>query len=331
MKTITLFIAFITASAALLTNPGEEDPYIDEITGASIERSRVLSGFGPQEANDRHFDWDESCTNKDHRKKIVTAFNAMQQLVTSASGKLQELRNNLPQQPSGIINNENRRYIARTDFAYTQMFRARDNNIDDARQSFDRLTDNVKNLPGRAAADEGALRFICNADNHVKSGSDLGGSPLCGDANDKSTRAQAITHVPQDADGGNIEQKYSFTKSSSITFCPAFFDDTDFLNLEDIIGFYNTQILPLDKVNCRERILLHEYMHLPWVDDLKPPNDKIGYLKVAVNAKENREWAQIANQPDAFAWYALYSYFNNVEGGCRDAWPPRQKKPVVIA
>jgi hypothetical protein len=66
------------------------------------------------------------------------------------------------------------------------------------------------------------------------------------------------------------------------------------------------------------------------VDDLRPLNDKIGYLQVAVNAKENREWAQIADQPDAFAWYALYSYFN-VEGGCRDAWPPRQKKPVVIA
>lgn len=35
---------------------------------------------------------------------------------------------------------------------------------------------NVKNFPGRAPADEGALRFICNADNHVRNED---GSPYC--------------------------------------------------------------------------------------------------------------------------------------------------------
>jgi hypothetical protein len=207
MKTIAFLIAFATASAALavppsdgistillttrddgqqLTNPGEEDPYTDDITGASIERSRVLSGVGPQEANDRHFDWDESCTDEKHRKKIMVAFNAMQELTKRASDNLQRLKDNLPHprtpEMAERIDNDNRRFIARTDFAYTQMFRARDPNIDDVKDSFDRLTSNVKNFPGRAAADESALRFICNADNHVKSGTDLpgNGAPLCG-------------------------------------------------------------------------------------------------------------------------------------------------------
>jgi hypothetical protein len=155
---------------------------------------------------------------------------------------------------------------------------------------------------------------------------------VCSDANDKSTRAQAITHVPQDADGGNIEQKYSFTKSSSITFCPAFFDDFEFPNLEDVIAIHETNaLLTLDQVDCAERILLHEYMHLPWVDNLVPDVDYIGYAKVAQHSSTG-SWQQVASLPDAFAWYALYSYFNNNAGGCaRDAWPSGEKKPIVIA
>jgi hypothetical protein len=205
MKTITLLIAFVTASAALvvppsdgistmllkprddgqqLTNPDEEDPYVNEITGESISKSRVLSGIGPQEANDRHFDWDESCTDEKHRKKIMVAFGAMQELANSASEKLQQLKTSLPNQRTpemGVkLDNENRQFIARTDFAYTQMFRAWDSYIDDVKGSFDKLLGNVKNYPGRAANNEGALRFICNADNHVRFGSNLGGVPLCG-------------------------------------------------------------------------------------------------------------------------------------------------------
>jgi hypothetical protein len=100
--------------------------------------------------------------------------------------------------------------------------------------------------------------------------------------------------------------------------------------LEDIIGYHGTEALTLDQVNCAERILLHEYMHLPWVDNLPGAPDTIGYVEVAKHTKEGRRWDEIADLPDAFAWYALYSYFNNVDGGCGDAWPPRQKKPVVI-
>ena len=116
MKTITLLIAFVTASAALvvpppsngisdillktrddgqqLTNPDKEDPYTDAITGDSIEKSRVLSGVGPQEANDRHFDWDESCTDEKQRRKILIAFNVMQELTKRASDNVQQLKDN---------------------------------------------------------------------------------------------------------------------------------------------------------------------------------------------------------------------------------------------
>jgi hypothetical protein len=198
MKTIALLIAFITASAALvvppsinnrksllktrddgqqLTNPDKEDPYQDAISGGSIEKSRVLSGVGPSEANDRHFDWDESCADEKQRKKIITAFGVMQELTTRGSGKLKDLKDSLPEAPGKNINNENRKIIAKTDFAYTQMFKARDNNIDDAKALFDKLTANVKNFPNRAAPDAGALRFICSADNHVKKGD---GTTLCG-------------------------------------------------------------------------------------------------------------------------------------------------------
>ena len=204
MKTTTFWIAFITASAALvvppstgdpgslltarddgqqLTNPDREDPYVDAITGASVDKSRVLSGVGPQDADDRHFDWGESCTDEKHRKKIMIAFGVVQELAGSASDKLQELMDSLPQERAvNKINDENRRFIAKTDFAYTQMFKAWDNKIPQVKGSFDKLLKNMKDFPDRAPVDKGALRFICNADNHVRYGTaDPGnGSPLCG-------------------------------------------------------------------------------------------------------------------------------------------------------
>jgi hypothetical protein len=62
-----------------------------------------------------------------------------------------------------------------------------------------------------------------------------------------------------------------------------------------------------------------------------PNVDYIGYAKVAQHSSTAGSWQQVASLPDAFAWYALYSYFNNVAGGCGDAWPPGEKKPIVIA
>lgn len=141
---------------------------------------------------------------------------------------------------------------------------------------------------------------------------------------------QASTHVVQSADGTEIEPKYSFTRSSSITFCPAFFDDNQFPNLENIIGQHGTQVLTLDKVDCAERVLLHEYMHLESVKNLDPEDDYIGYVKAAENAKIAPSWKAVAGLPDAYAWYSLYSYFNNVDGGCGDAWPSGEKKPITI-
>jgi hypothetical protein len=142
--------------------------------------------------------------------------------------------------------------------------------------------------------------------------------------------AHAITHVPQTAESDFIEPKYRFTKSSSITFCPAFFDDNQFPNLETIIGQHGTQGLTLDKVECAERVLLHEYMHLGWIDNLNPDKDDIGYQKVAQRTQWARSFKEIVSLPDVFAWYALYSYFNNVDGGCGDAWPLGEAKPVVF-
>jgi hypothetical protein len=140
-----------------------------------------------------------------------------------------------------------------------------------------------------------------------------------------------MTLIPQHTSSRNIEQRYSFTKSTIITFCPAFFDDNQFPNLEDVIGQHGTD-LTLNEVDCAERIMLHEYMHIKWVDNLDPrPFDYIGYAKVAEHTKNAPSWKQIASMPDAFAWYALYSYFNNVNGGCGDAWPLGEKKPSVFA
>lgn len=180
MKIIALFITLVTTSGALvpptpngdsgsqfdardneqqLTNPDSEPPYIDQSTSASIEKSRVLSGIGPQEADDRHFDWDEPCTDEQHRKKILTAFTVVQELTKSASERLQDLKDKLPEATGSSINDKNRKFIAATNFAYTQMFRAWDWRIGEVKESFDKLTNNVKNFPHRDEPNKAALRF----------------------------------------------------------------------------------------------------------------------------------------------------------------------------
>ncbi|KAM0713456.1 hypothetical protein Q7P37_010418 [Cladosporium fusiforme] len=321
MKSFTIFFALVTTSAALivpfsddysrshlktradeqqLTNPGDEPPYKIKATSAQIEKSRVLSGVGPPEANDRHFDWDESCTDGKHREKIVTAFNAVQKLATGASERLQDLTNKLPNKPGSKVDKNNRQFILETDFAYAQMFRAFDNKIHLVKGAFDKLTENLKNFPLRDKSGNGALRFICSPDNKVLKGD---GSPVCG--NDKEN--EAVTHIVQTPEDTEIEPKYSFTKSSSITFCPKFFDDTQFPNIKDI-GSHRKQDLTLDKVDCAERVLLHEYMHVAWVMDLDPPSGKdyTGYLLAAEHAQSAASFKAIAGLPDAYAWNAEF-------------------------
>ena len=88
--------------------------------------------------------------------------------------------------------------------------------------------------------------------------------------------------------------------------------------------------LTLDKVDCRERVMLHEYMHLPWVRNMNPSRDTVGWLAVAQRVSVNA-WNVFSALPDCYAMYALYSYFNNDFQGCgTDIWPPNVEKPVKI-
>lgn len=116
---------------------------------------------------------------------------------------------------------------------------------------------------------------------------------------------------------------YRFEKASSITFCPPFFDDTQFPNRVNL----PQGDLALDQVDCGERIILHEYMHLPFTRNMNPSQDKIGYVDAA-SVAATLPWTSTRSMPDCYAWYALYANFNQ---GCkRDAWPGSVEKPVKL-
>lgn len=144
------------------------------------------------------------------------------------------------------------------------------------------------------------------------------------------TAAQAVTNNA--GNHGIIENKYSFEHSASIVFCPPFFDDEKFPNIFAVAG----ADLPktLDHVDCRERIMLHEWLHLKFTRDISAQIDEIGFEKAAKVAgkgsgsKRSADWASAKVNCDNYAWYAVYAFWNNNGGQCKqDAWPGGVTKP----
>jgi hypothetical protein len=68
----------------------------------------------------------------------------------------------------------------------------------------------------------------------------------------------------------------------------------DFPNIDAVVGSGEHT---LDKVDCAERILLHEYMHLPWIRDMPGSPDYIGYKDAAEYAKK-WNWKGASTNPD---------------------------------
>lgn len=95
---------------------------------------------------------------------------------------------------------------------------------------------------------------------------------------------------------GEIEPRYRFQNTASIVFCPLFFDDEKFPNIQVVKD--NVDEPYLSNVECSERIMLHEYMHLPWIRDMPGgKNDKIGFFDAADLASK-WPWGTIRANPD---------------------------------
>lgn len=160
-------------------NLDNEPDYEDPVSGDKIPKSRILTGLGPDAAINRFFDWDESCTDEKHRKKIAATFTNVLALTGYASGHLDQLSKGLNPQPGSSTNKRNQQTIFDIDPAYAQMFLGLDNQIKYVKGSFDLISGEAPK-PGadRGGNKPGALRFICNADDHVMNGD--GSAKYCG-------------------------------------------------------------------------------------------------------------------------------------------------------
>jgi hypothetical protein len=143
--------------------------------------------------------------------------------------------------------------------------------------------------------------------------------------------AQAVTYNAVDHD--YIEPQYDFDHSASMVFCPVFFDDEKFPNVDVIVGDADNS-KKLDQVDSRERIMIHEWLHLEFTSNFGINPDEIGFEKAAKVAgkgsgsSRKADWSNASKNCDTYAWYALYSYWNNNGGECKqDAWPTSVKKP----
>lgn len=158
-------------------NPDKEPGFQVTTSGDTQDKSRVLTGVGPDAANQRYFDWDETCTDAEQRQEILDAWTNFQPLVTQASEQLKELSAALPQATGTSPKIANKRKIAAVDQAFTQYFSARDNQIDFVKGAYDVLTGNVqKGATQRGDGKPGALRFICDKERKIKQ---RDGKPFC--------------------------------------------------------------------------------------------------------------------------------------------------------
>lgn len=83
-----------------LHDPDNEGTYTDPVTGAQVQKNRILTGVGPEAADNRLFDWDESCSDAGQRAKILSAWENFQDLTTRASTQLDTLMASLPNTPA---------------------------------------------------------------------------------------------------------------------------------------------------------------------------------------------------------------------------------------
>ncbi|KAH8590600.1 hypothetical protein B0O99DRAFT_691387 [Bisporella sp. PMI_857] len=313
-------------------NPDGEDDYTEPVTGDTIPRSRILP-FGengvnqPDEAKSRKIDWDQTCTDAGDRLKITKAFADAKMLGKMAVEALGDLSKSLPEpvKKSSSVK-ENQQYIAIQDPAYTQMWHALDQRVADVKNKYEKILTGVEEVPDNRSKGKGGLRFICDKDGKVM---DPKGKPYCDGG------SQAITN-----NAGNeqpIEQKYVFAHSASIVFCPPFFDDTKYPNMEQNYNDFDHH-KTLDLIDCRERIVLHELTHLAWTINIWRVENR-GFLNSAKTAGRNGgkdpDWSSASNNADNFAWYALYSYWNRLDkwgsDTCNnDAWPEGVKKPNKV-
>ncbi|KAM5451740.1 hypothetical protein MaudCBS49596_003567 [Microsporum audouinii] len=329
-----------------------EVDFIDPITQATIPLSRVLVVDEPQEAVDRWFDWDETCTDKIDRGKITAAFKDALELAQHSSTFLKDL-------DDGLAGEETKArrvsYIVTKDPAFTQMFYALDDRIGYVKESFDILLDKMTRYEGRGIDGADGVRFICDREGIIK---DNEGGSYCGyeqpythtlllyGISQKLTRtglsrtgasaAQAIVNLPGDRGLGGIEEKYVFSHSHSMVFCPVFFNDDMFPNIDALAGT-TEEMVPrtLDHLDCRERIMIHEWLHLKFTRNIPSIPDEIGFeraAKVAGKKPPGRprkaDWANAKINCDNYAWYAIYAYWNNEAKGCgKDVWPAHIKKP----
>ncbi|KAK2767033.1 hypothetical protein FQN54_006351 [Arachnomyces sp. PD_36] len=311
-----------------LINPDDEVSVKDQLTLAETQKSQILKFDTPQEQTDnRWFDWDESCADENDRKKVLLAFEYGYHYAEKASSFLQTLSDGLPKPAGSSAIKDNVKYIVETDPAFTQMFFAQDNRVLQVKGTFDNLLAKMKSYDGRNTKRENAngVRFVCDREDEVRN---VDGDSWCGTGDGA---AQAVTYNA--VDHGYIEPKYDFDHSASIVFCPAFFDEEKFPNA-DVIAGDNDNPKTLDRVDSRERIMIHEWLHLEFTSNLPSNPDEIGFEKSAKVAgkgsgkSRKADWANGSKNCDSYAWYALYAFWNNEGSECgRDAWPSGVKKP----
>lgn len=162
-----------------VVNLDNEPDFEDPDSNDKVSKSGILSGLGNAEADNRWFDWDQTCTDAGERQKILTAFTSTMTLAEWASQHVQGMIDNFPKPAvDNKVNPDNQKFIFAQYPSYAQMFGGWDGRAGYVKDTLKLVADRAQSFDGRNGNKPPALRFVCNSDNHVLNANQAG--PICG-------------------------------------------------------------------------------------------------------------------------------------------------------
>ncbi|MCJ1398249.1 hypothetical protein MMC11_001446 [Xylographa trunciseda] len=292
--------------------------------------------------------YDSSCDNG--RKSIVDeAFKSGILLSTTARDAATAVYNGINGLSSAT---QRKQWIAANNFAYTQMFGADDNpsHAQIVAGVFQKILDRIQ-TPNAQGRNNQPLHIFCRESFFTK--------PT---ALRKTTVDECVGSPPtlaftvrlDQAAADDIVKRYPKPDPAEfvINFCKPFFSLKQNENLEinartALVSNDKAALAQLCSLNVMQntaQIMVHEWTHLPWIQNTNSDGKKEWYgfavtSQSALDKNKKVNWEFISMNAESYSWFAVYNHWNSLDvaqgisytdprvtysnptAGCTDIWP----------
>ncbi|KAF1834397.1 hypothetical protein BDW02DRAFT_621462 [Decorospora gaudefroyi] len=309
----------------------------------------------------RDWQWDQTHDGHTDRKRVKAAWAMARELIESAKRQLKDLETSVDkfanspyanQRPDGLplsgseVQLEIRKYIARYDPAYTQIFAADQHSIGFIHNNFAKVLDGVTK---QDAEGRDNMEIYLTAIKSEAYPVDAPTEDLCLGKEGRLTQAfviQAKSTLWWKKMVDTVGKEVSIPEDSwTINFCQGFFDTADMTaKLNELENGGNQQdVCNLANIDSTARVLVHEWTHFPFTlntnekkvgQSAELQDDWVGYDKAASRSfvstgrkGDKKKLSQVTKvdaysgkNADSYAWFAVYGYMNNLDGCAGVHW-----------